>query len=373
MPSRPRDPHRSHRVATTRLLIIVTALTIVFSTGRSWADQPAAYADSVVEKADSILKDAGLRRSGKGLQFTNAVDLSRQLSALARERRDLRLQQTELESAEQQLETLSQNLAKLNRTDRDLNLQLAQIAGTDVASNNRIVALINATRSQSAEMRRLQQTQRETILDLRGKLNDVEQAYSENVFQTRKTLDVFDEKLNQSLSDPQVKIALEVMHRNFELPLEISSSQILRSFDSRLASLEKEVFQDSINLQAGSNGSLFAMVSVNGQAIKMIVDSGATLVTLPAEFAEQLKVPIPIDAATVSLALANGQRITGRRIQLASVRVGEFEAEDVDAVVLEPIAGNAQPLLGLSYLDRYKFEINPTAKTLGLLQVQTSP
>ncbi|TWU03633.1 retropepsin-like aspartic protease family protein [Neorhodopirellula pilleata] len=378
MPSRHRDP--SHRDSqrfglanATLLLIILSVFSGLSLDARCRAEQPGQYADSVVEKAVSVLEEAGLRRSGKGLQAAESADLSRQLSALTRERRDLRLKQTEFESAEKQLETLSQNLSALNRTDRDLNLQLAQIAGTDVASNNRIVALINATRSQSVETRRLQQSQQETIRTLRGQLNEAEEAYSEKVFQTRRTLDGLNEKLKQSLSDPQVKIALTVMHRNFEVPIDIDSSQVLRSLHARLASFEKEVFQDSIDLQVGSSGSLFAMVSVNSQPIEMVVDSGATVITLPADTAIKLNLSIPNDAPVVNLSLANGQRITGRRIELDSVRVGEFEAKQVDAVVLEPIAGNAQPLLGLSYLDRYKFEVNPTAKTLGLLRVQTTP
>lgn len=331
------------------------------------------YAESVVAKADEILKNAGLRRSGKTLQATDAAELSRELSSLNRERRELRLQQTEFQDAEKQLAVFDQNLAGLNRTDRNLNLQLAQVAGTDVAGNNRIVAMINATRSQVVETRRLQTAHAATIRRLRGELNNAEQAYSEKIFQARKMLDELHSNIDKSFADPQFKIALDVMHRNFEVPSDLNSSQVLRSLENRLVTFEEEVFQDSIDLEVGTNGSLFAMVSVNNQPIRMVVDSGATLITIPANTAKELNLDVPADAKIVNLALANGQRITARRIQLASVRVGEFEATEVDAVVLEPIAGSAQPLLGLSYLNRYKFELNPTAKTLGLLRIQQAP
>jgi aspartyl protease family protein len=104
----------------------------------------------------------------------------------------------------------------------------------------------------------------------------------------------------------------------------------------------------------------------------MVIDSGATLITLPADAAAKLQIVIPPDAVLVNLVLANGQKIGGRRVTLGSVRVGQFEAKDVEAVVLEPMGVTAEPLLGLSYLDRYKFELDPAAKTLGLLRVDDS-
>ena len=51
------------------------------------------------------------------------------------------------------------------------------------------------------------------------------------------------------------------------------------------------------------------------------------------------------------------------------VRVGEFEAENVDAAVLDAVATDAEPLLGMSFLGNFKFEINTSAKTLKMLRV----
>lgn len=343
---------------------------LLFEKVATFADEPApAFSEEVVAKADAILKEAQLRRSGKGLQFLGAADLSREISGLTRQRRELRLKHSELENAEQTLQKLDQAIVNLNRTDRDLNLNLAQVAGGDVVSNNRIVALINATRNQVTETKRQIAAQTALIKSIRGSVNEAEAAYAENVFQSRKSLDQIRGQIEKQLSDSQVRIAIDVMHRNFEVPSNITASDVLRSLEFRLTTFEKEVFRDTIELEVGQSGSLFAMVSVNNQPVRMVVDSGATLVTIPANTAAELKLVVPADASVVNLALANGERITGRRIQIESLRVGEFEAKDVEAVVLEPIAANAQPLLGLSYLDRYKFEINPTAKTLGLLSI----
>lgn len=370
---RRRLKRQSRRAFWIGVFVLVAAGTSCFGRVAVSAEEAATlYGEEVVAKADAILKKAQLRRSGKGLQFLGAADLSREISGLTRQRRDLRLKQAELDGARRTLQNLDQAVANLNRTDRDLNLNLAQVAGGDVVANNRIVALINATRNQMTETKRQIAAQTALMKATRGSVKEAEAQYAENVFQAKKSLDQIRGTIEKQLSDPQVKIAINVMHRNFQVPASINESDVLRSLELRLATFEKEVFSDTIELEVGRSGSLFAMVSVNNQPIRMVVDSGATLVTLPANTAADLKLVIPTDAPVVNLALANGQRITGRRIEIESIRVGEFEAKGVEAVVLEPIAAKAQPLLGLSYLDRYKFEINPTAKTLGLLSVAPS-
>jgi aspartyl protease family protein len=338
----------------------------------SAANSTAPFAAAVVEKAEGILQEAGLRRSGKAIQSTEAAELSRLLSGINRERRELRLQQKAFAEYQSRLAAFETEIDKLNAQDGELNLQLARVAGLDVAGNNRIVAMINATRTQISQLRKQRSEHTKKTQEARATLNTAEQKYAESVFQARKRLDELSTDVTTKLQDRQVQIALDVMHANFEVPKEIEADQIMRAFEYRLRDFEKEVFQETIPLEVATNGALHTTVSINQQSIRMVIDSGATLITLPADAAAKLQIVIPPDAVLVNLVLANGQKIGGRRVTLGSVRVGQFEAKDVEAVVLEPMGVTAEPLLGLSYLDRYKFELDPAAKTLGLLRVDDS-
>ncbi|MCM2374863.1 retropepsin-like aspartic protease family protein [Aporhodopirellula aestuarii] len=348
------------------------AMSVADETRNGASGSHAPFSDAVVAKADAVLKDAGLRRSGKGLQSTEAADLSRQLSGITRERRELRLEQKALTETLAKQNAIEAEISKLNLQDGELNLQLARVAGLDITSNNRIVALINAIRSQTVELRKQLNAQQDVVRAARSKLNQSEEKYAEAIFQARKRVNELSQTITSRLKAPQVQIAIDVVHANFEVPKEIDATSILRTLDNRLREFEKEVFQETIPLDVGANGSLFTMVSVNQQAIRMVIDSGATLITLPADVAQKLQVTIPDDAPVVPLVLANGGKINGRRVLLETVRVGQFEAKNVAAVVLEPIAANAEPLLGLSFLDRYKFELDSSAKTLGLLRIEES-
>ena len=48
---------------------------------------------------------------------------------------------------------------------------------------------------------------------------------------------------------------------------------------------------------------------------------------------------------------------------------GQFELRQVDAVVLEEEGGPTEPLLGMSYLGEFRFQINAAENTLKLSRV----
>lgn len=68
---------------------------------------------------------------------------------------------------------------------------------------------------------------------------------------------------------------------------------------------------------------------------------------------------------------ADGREIPGRAVTLAQVSVGQFEAEKVEPAVLDAVAINAEPLLGISFLGNFKFEIDTADKSLKLLRVSS--
>ncbi|WP_236626104.1 retropepsin-like aspartic protease family protein [Rhodopirellula baltica] len=331
------------------------------------------YSASVEAKAEKILHEAGLRRSGKSLIANESAEIARAMTALVKQRRELILQQKELDSVLGQVQQINDQIRASENQDGELNLQLARVAGNDVASNNRIVALINANRTRVSQLRSQRTKTQEQANEQRSSLNSKQADYAESVFQIRQDLDALRTLLAKTLEDPKVKIAVQVMNANQGVPASISAVDILQTIELRLAKIEQEVFSESIPLEIERNGSLYVTASVNNQPIRMIVDSGATLVTLTAEAAKELKVEIPTDAPLLRLVMANGDEISAKRVKLDSVRVGQFEAKNVSCAVLEPIATRADPMLGMSYLGEFKFEIDAAQKSLSMLRVETSP
>jgi aspartyl protease family protein len=107
---------------------------------------------------------------------------------------------------------------------------------------------------------------------------------------------------------------------------------------------------DKIILTSGSGGHFLTSGTINGQAVRFVVDTGATNVTMSAADAER----IGIDYKKGQLGFtgtANGA-VAAYRISLAAVRIGDVQVYNVEATVLP--APMPFILLGNSYLDRFQ-------------------
>lgn len=105
-----------------------------------------------------------------------------------------------------------------------------------------------------------------------------------------------------------------------------------------------------IVLTAGSGGHFMTPGQINGRAVQFMVDTGATSIAMSAADAERAGVAYK-DGQQVRLNTANGTALA-YRVKLGSVRIGDVEVYEVDAVVTQ------QPmpfmLLGNSFLTRFQ-------------------
>lgn len=346
------------------LLLTITLLTLAASA------QETAYPPAVVAKAEKILADAGLRQSGKSIQSTETADVGRGISSLSRSKRELRLVYQDWAKLDQYITQLKAEKKRLNAQYGELSLQLARVAGVDAAANNRIVGMLNASVARQKAIDTEIEAQQQVLSEKRATLNQAEAEYAETVLAIRSDYSTLKQKLDEKLVDPNILIALRVMHANFATPEALTADAILLSIDRRIQKIEQEVFSETIPLDVQGN-SMYVNVVVGRKTTRMVVDSGASLISLPTRTAAELDIVVPSDAVQVTLILADGREIPGRKFVLDRVRVGEFEAENVDAVVLDEAATEAEPLLGMSFLGKFKFEVDMAEKSLKMLRIKT--
>ena len=105
---------------------------------------------------------------------------------------------------------------------------------------------------------------------------------------------------------------------------------------------------NKITVPVGSGGHFFTLGQVNGKSVQFLVDTGATSVALSEADAQRLGVNYR-QGQQVRLSTANGVAL-GWRVKLNSVRIGDVEVFEVDAIV-----GIQSPyaLLGNSFLSRF--------------------
>lgn len=107
-----------------------------------------------------------------------------------------------------------------------------------------------------------------------------------------------------------------------------------------------------IVLTAGSGGHFMATGAINGRAAQFVVDTGATFVSMGAADAQRFGVDWK--AGQIGSAQTANGVMPAWRVKLASVRIGDVEVFDVDALVSQqPIPSI---LLGNSFLNRFQMK-----------------
>ena len=115
-----------------------------------------------------------------------------------------------------------------------------------------------------------------------------------------------------------------------------------------------------IVLAADQGGHFITAGQINGKAVQFMVDTGATSIAMSALDAESVGINYKSGQA-VNLSTANGIA-QGFRIKLASVRIGDVEVFDVDAVVTPQVMPFM--LLGNSFLARFQMSRDNEQMTL---------
>jgi len=118
--------------------------------------------------------------------------------------------------------------------------------------------------------------------------------------------------------------------------------------------------RQAVNLAQDASGHFIADGMVNGSHIRFMVDTGATLVSIPISEAARLGIDYQKGRLGYSI-LADGRRVASWRVQLDSVTLGDVTLLNVEGSVSQ---GSGIPLLGMSFLNR--MEMRREGQTLTL-------
>ncbi|WP_333823195.1 retropepsin-like aspartic protease family protein [Pinisolibacter sp.] len=109
----------------------------------------------------------------------------------------------------------------------------------------------------------------------------------------------------------------------------------------------------TVTLKSDSRGHFLTEAAINGRAVAVMVDTGATSVALRNEDAAAIGVrPLLPSDYTVPIATANGTA-RAARVTLTEVRVGAVRVKNVEALVM-PERALGTNLLGMSFIRRLR-------------------
>ena len=119
--------------------------------------------------------------------------------------------------------------------------------------------------------------------------------------------------------------------------------------------------RQNVTLSADARGHFVTTGAINGGSVRFLVDTGATLVVLPAGEAKRLGINY-LQGARGQMHTANGMTAS-YHVKLDTVKVGDIEINNVDAAVIQNDAMGVT-LLGMSFLNRMEMQRDGHSMTL---------
>ena len=144
--------------------------------------------------------------------------------------------------------------------------------------------------------------------------------------------------------------------------LQIEGERVEARLDGRVSARKQGSTAREVQVWRNTSGMYTTVGSINGLPVSFLVDTGATQVAMNAAQARRLGIDYRVTGSPAEVTTASGVE-RAWMVSLDSVKVGELEVRNVQAVVLD----GAQPqttLLGMSYLGRMRITNDGQLMTL---------
>lgn len=324
-----------------------------------------------VAAAKKKLEEKGLKALSRGLVLEDETKFGQEMRGVSNLKRALLTKDKEFGHIKNQEQTLRAKIAQLTQANVVLNAQLAQVGPNDVATNNRLVGLINANLGQIRLLDQQLVQLEQLTKAARAEASKAREDFIEHILGLRKLADSIHNRYAELATDPSVKEELGKLNEASEKSYELGASSGFTRSLANLKSIEDTILSEDIKLEVDAGNALLASVVINGEHnVEMQVDSGASIISLPQDMATKCGIVVAANDPEIILELADGSQIRAHRKTIPSVRVGKFTVQNVECAVLGSDAVNAVPLLGMSFLGQFKFEIDSQQGVLKMVKIE---
>jgi clan AA aspartic protease (TIGR02281 family) len=320
---------------------------VALGPGRLPADQ---------QSAQKTLEAKGLKRSVSHFALPEEVEFNKQMKATETLKKKLTEAQHEAEGAAKKVDEKKKTIIAYLQKRRELRAQLN--AARTVNEHNNIVNALGEL-ADRIELMDKSEAEEKAATTARAAANKLTEEYVGRILELRRAYDKIEAKYETLDGDPKVAQAIEEFNKDADKQLNLGPTSGFLSAGRKLKSLEDVVLSQAIPLRAGEGGLWYVSVEFNARyAQELSVDTGSSVIALPAKMAKEVGLTPGADAPTVQLTLADGHVVPAKLVVADKVRVGKFIAEHVDCAVLPPELPNAAALLGMSFLQNFIFKID---------------
>jgi len=330
---------------------------------------------SVILAAADEPPEAEMTLKGKGLSLTQQTWVLADEKEFDDKFDELRPIQKQFRDAERSQERLNLQQAEFKDNGRQLKDRYDQLSGMldrvpvgDVDAHNRIVREMNQISSR-LEKQQFEGNEDPAVQKIRSAYQKARVKYVDAVRELQSMYETINERYAELSSDSDVTAALEAFNKDAEKPTALGPSRSFKNSEKELTRAASRIQSGEIKLRK-DGGVNIVDVLLNGDVHEsFILDTGASIICLPFSIAKKVGLEPTDEDQTIKITIANGETINGKLMTLESVRVGDFEVEDVACAVLPEEFKGADALLGNSFLKHFNHQIDPDGPTLLLSKV----
>jgi len=312
--------------------------------------------DEDLNDPEAAIAKLKLRPQSGYLSLPGDVEFRTTMRGIEPLRRKAFQTQQEAAAAEQTVEQKQQLILTYLQQRRELRAQLAR-----TVSLARHAELVTALNELADRINLMQESDREeeAAKQARATANQAAEQYIEQVLAARGLQTRVAEKYADLAADARVETAVEKYSELKSSKHRLGPTTSFLTEARQLEKLEDTILAEEIDLRRGGGNLWHVSVVFNGRfAQEMAIDTGASVIALPWKVAQSAGLTPTVNDPAMRLQMADGRIVEGRKVIAKTVRVGKFTVENVKCAVMPPEFTEADPLLGLSFLKNFTFQID---------------
>lgn len=326
------------------------------------------------QEPEQVLQDQGLKKVGTGYVLPSEAELTRSLATLRKLWKEYGQAATMLRTAEQESRAARNLIPRLVEQRLFLNQQLrqAQQGGVGTQQYNQIVVNFNEINDR-INLLQLQSNDTQALREVRDREAQKRDAIIQSSMAIREIVDQADARYEELAGSTPIREAIDQINTQAKAPVSLGPSRTYQAGRKAFERFAAGVLSETIPARA-EGGVRLVDVTLNGKVTKaMVFDTGASMVSLPADLATAAGVAIGPDAPRIQVTVADGRKFEAHQGVLNSVRLGKFNVEQVDCIVMPAEFANAPALLGGSFLRNFTTKLDQAGQSVTLSRVEEEP
>lgn len=316
--------------------------------------------------ADAALKAKGLTKVGIFYLLEGDINLRAGLRTVRQAASAVDIALAKRSEVQRRLDATRQAESEIYAQDQEIQAQMERVKDIPFRYNE-LVGQLNQLAGRLREAEAYLADQEQAL----KRVSIPYDQYSSEVVTFDNQMEATQRQYDELAADSDVKMALSRLNAEARVPYKIGPSENFKTELRNIRRLRQKIGSTALKFEF-EGGVPVVNVVLNGTLHwKMVLDSGAAIVTLSYEVAQQLGITFEDSDQHMRMEAADGKVTVATLKVLKSVTLGPFTEENIPCVIM-PKNVPGSNLLGGTFLQRFVYQMDLGAGEIHMTQISQS-